>query len=103
MTSNAYAQTRKHGRKWRAVCARILANAHHCVYCGIAIDTALPVGHARKATVDHVQPLASGGQALAPDNLVPCCHRCNSSKGARDVDQWRTTSGYRYTDTLRIN
>jgi 5-methylcytosine-specific restriction endonuclease McrA len=43
-----------------------------CRYCQ---DTA--------TTVDHVIPIAKGGDPISPDNLVAACRRCNSSKGSR--------------------
>lgn len=39
----------------------------------------------RRFTVDHVKPVVRGG-TNDPDNLVPCCRRCNSSKGAKSTD-----------------
>lgn len=48
-----------------------------CAYCGSPDP----------ATLDHVVPRFRGG----PDqynNLVPCCPRCNKSKGSRDWVEW---------------
>lgn len=39
-------------------------------------------------TVDHVIPLVRGG-TNHEGNLVPCCRRCNSSKAARLISEWR--------------
>lgn len=47
-----------------------------CVYCG---DPA--------TTVDHVIPQAKGGTDDL-ENLRPACLPCNTSKGAKDLDQW---------------
>ncbi len=47
------------------------AGGYQCAYCG-----------APASTVDHVLPLARGGTSDV-DNLVPCCSRCNSSRGGR--------------------
>ncbi len=48
-----------------------------CAYC-----------HASgRLSVDHVLPLFQGGLDQA-DNIVPACGRCNSSKGARHVEEW---------------
>lgn len=43
-------------------------------------------------TVDHVEPVARGG-AHAPDNIVPACQPCNSSKGSKPLLVWLLTSG----------
>jgi hypothetical protein len=46
-------------------------DGYRCHWCG-----------QRANTVDHVKPLAHGGAAFNPANLVACCHRCNSRRGA---------------------
>lgn len=39
-------------------------------------------------TTDHVIPLARGGNN-DPENVVPACRRCNSSKGNRTPAEWK--------------
>lgn len=52
---------------------------HRCWYCGCdGVDL----------TLDHVMPRSRGG-ADDPENLVPACRPCNSSKGARTPEEWR--------------
>jgi 5-methylcytosine-specific restriction endonuclease McrA len=41
------------------------------------------------ATIDHVVPIARGGRD-EPGNVVPCCMRCNCSKGRRLLCEWET-------------
>lgn len=53
----------KHGRK--------------CHYCG-ASDM---------LTMDHIVPEKSGGDTRE-ENLIPACHSCNSSKGAKSYDEF---------------
>lgn len=48
-----------------------------CAYCP-ALGT----------TIDHVVPLVRGGTNYE-GNLVPCCRRCNSSKAAKLLVEWR--------------
>ena len=61
----------------------------HCFYCGKEVD---PFEHWEP---DHLVPRSQGGgDGLA--NLVLACRRCNRSKGARGVDD------YRYALTRRI-
>lgn len=48
-----------------------------CVYCGKAATT-----------VDHIRPLARGGHEIEA-NLTAACKRCNSSKGAKLLTEWR--------------
>lgn len=38
-------------------------------------------------TVDHIMPSSRGGSD-DPANLQTLCRRCNSSKGARTMDEW---------------
>lgn len=53
----------------------------HCPYCKTS-------GH--KLTVDHLVPVSAGGTNDIW-NLVPCCKPCNSSKGAKDLNDWLPT------------
>ena len=48
-----------------------------CRYCGAT----------ENITVDHVVPLSRGGKHEQA-NLAPACSSCNSSKGARTLDEW---------------
>lgn len=52
------------------------AYGNACVYC------AGPVEH-----IDHLAPLARGGQHCI-ENLRPSCGSCNTSKNATDLDDW---------------
>jgi 5-methylcytosine-specific restriction endonuclease McrA len=54
---------------------RLLVQAKHCRYCGVALD-------ARNRTLDHVLALSMGGTHTR-DNLVHACRSCNSSKQDR--------------------
>lgn len=57
---------------WRKLRARILErDSHRCHWCGRPANT-----------VDHVLPRAQGG-GDQEENLVACCARCNSVRGAR--------------------
>lgn len=53
-----------------------------CAYCEAPLDKA-------NAHVDHVMPFARGGSD-DPTNLVAACARCNMSKGAKTVEEWRS-------------
>lgn len=55
-----------------------------CVYCGRGVDDA------ERLTLDHVRPHSHGG-TNDPGNLVTCCHRCNSARGARSVRTFAAT------------
>jgi 5-methylcytosine-specific restriction protein A len=45
-------------------------------------------------TVDHVVPLARGGDS-GTGNLMPSCKSCNSSRGARPAPSWWGRRGAR--------
>jgi 5-methylcytosine-specific restriction endonuclease McrA len=56
--------------------------ASNCFYCG----------GAGRIELDHVVPLAQGGQHSI-GNLVPACMACNRSKGSKTIMQWRMIGG----------
>lgn len=57
--------------QWKAIKG---AYKNRCAYCG---------QKAKRLTQDHVIPVSKGG-GYTPDNIVPSCLSCNSSKGARE-------------------
>jgi hypothetical protein len=60
-------------RDYKRVRLQVLArDGHVCYYCG-----------QDATTVDHVIPIAKGGDPINMDNMVAACRRCNSSKGSR--------------------
>lgn len=60
-----------------------------CWYCG---DILNPWGN---FAIDHVEPLYRGGRNRI-QNLVPCCHPCNSRKGRLSLGAWRQKYQYDY-------
>lgn len=44
-------------------------------------------------TIDHVHPLTKGG-SNNPNNLVPACFSCNSSKGKKSIWEWNPWWAY---------
>lgn len=59
-----------------------------CPYCSRAM-TSTPRRPTSK-TLDHVIPLSRGGTHSA-DNVIVCCASCNTSKGARTLEEWKPT------------
>ena len=49
-----------------------------CAYCGASVEDGAQL------TLDHLRPDSKGG-SNSETNLVTCCKRCNSSRGARPV------------------
>jgi hypothetical protein len=64
-----------------------------CGYCGVHEHQ---VG--AELTIDHFQPRSRGGTD-ALDNLVYCCHACNTFKG----DHWQPDAVHRLLHPLRDN
>lgn len=57
----------------------MIRDGYTCAYCGI---TDVPL------QLDHIHPRSKGGSDL-PHNLTACCKPCNTSKGAKTVEEWR--------------
>lgn len=53
---------------------------HHCHYCNRPLNR-------YNRTRDHKIPKARGG-ARVPDNVVPCCRKCNGLKGCLTDDEF---------------
>lgn len=54
---------------------------HVCWLCGHPIDTELRSPHPESFTVDHVVPLALGGDVADPDNMRAAHRICNMKRG----------------------
>ena len=58
----------------------LFAAAKQCAYCDRPLKS-------REKTLDHVQPISRGGKHER-SNAVIACSFCNTSKGARTLDEW---------------
>jgi hypothetical protein len=56
---------------------------HACAYCGATGDL----------QIEHVVPISNGGEHHL-GNIVPACHRCNSSKRSQDAHQWFASQSF---------
>lgn len=75
---------RYQGSKWIRREKRLaiyLRDGLACVYCGLSVEDGTSL------TLDHLTPFSSGGRHHA-ENLVTACFRCNSSRGARDWQEF---------------
>jgi hypothetical protein len=71
--------------KWRKVRAKFLRNQKgdlSCFYCAEPLSR-------DKATVDHIVPIATGGDAYSHQNLATCCFMCNTLKGKMSEKAFR--------------
>jgi 5-methylcytosine-specific restriction endonuclease McrA len=97
----------------KTIIARIFArDRYQCLYCGERViltavmrliarlypdqfpyhpgwktDATHPAFTTRSATLDHLQPIAGGGDPLAEANLVTACWTCNRRKGDLTLDE----------------
>ena len=62
----------------------IMSSATHCLYCGMEFSKECRV---RTKTLDHFIPTHSFGEHI-PGNIIPCCYKCNCSKGASNPHVW---------------
>lgn len=63
--------------QWRAARAAVLIRDEYtCKICGCEL-------HGFDCTVDHIVPLAQGGDPFDMNNLQAACRSCNSAKGKR--------------------
>jgi len=69
----------------------MIQGADECIYCSKELA-------AGGVTVDHCKPFLAGG-TNEYSNLLPCCSRCNTSKGTKPVYTYLTeTCGYSESD-----
>lgn len=59
----------------------LLRDGGKCHYCRRELSVA-------QCTLDHVKPLAVGGDRYSESNLVAACKRCNNKKGHRTYEQF---------------
>jgi 5-methylcytosine-specific restriction enzyme A len=79
-------------RAWQRLSARVLRawRGQHGNWCPGYQRSAHP---AVDLTVDHVVPLAAGGEPFGIGNCAVLCRSCNSTKGARDADRGSPHAG----------
>ena len=58
-----------------------LKGKEKCLYCKNPITS-------KTRTIDHMNPRTYGGPSI-PNNLLPCCKKCNSDKSNMTADQFR--------------
>lgn len=69
------------GRPWERMKREVWATETHCWLCGRWVDQSLPWRNPWSRSVDHVMPLAEGGNPLARTNLRLAHRRCNVVRG----------------------
>ena len=56
----------------------------NCSICGLPINLSLPYPHPWSLTIDHVTPIAKGGETRE-ENLQPAHFKCNRRKGEKGI------------------
>jgi 5-methylcytosine-specific restriction endonuclease McrA len=69
------------GRAWDQLKARVFAEETHCWLCHRFVDQTLPPRTAQSRSVDHVVPLAQGGDPLDRRNCRLAHLSCNGRRG----------------------
>jgi 5-methylcytosine-specific restriction endonuclease McrA len=75
----------------------------NCCYCGVVMtfkrgkrgDGIAP----NRATLEHVLPISKGGSHTFA-NTALACHRCNVTKNARTVEEWKKAQGYGWKEAV---
>ena len=75
---SANKRAREAGAEGRLKACDVISRKATCWYCGI-------VGN---CVMDHLVPLSRGGEN-SPENIVPACWACNSSKGNKLLSEWK--------------
>lgn len=83
MDVEGFKQARNNSGSWREIVAQLKARpgSDICWICGEKIPTDVPNNDPMQWTADHVQSMASGGEALNLANLRAAHRKCNSKKG----------------------
>jgi len=91
MKANENRTTKSQGMNWITQHKRLaiyMRDGLACCYCGSGVT------EDAKLTLDHIKPYSKGGSNEA-QNLVTCCHKCNSSRGNRSVASFtKKVAGY---------
>ena len=84
---------RKAGRRWLGICATVKAEESDCWLCGAYVPRDVKYPHPLYPSVDHVIPLAKGGEEYDRGNCRLAHLSCNSRRkdsmtaGGRRVDK----------------
>lgn len=84
-------QGKYQGMNWITQIKRLsiyLRDGLACAYCGASLE------EGTQLTLDHIKPHSQGG-TNKETNFVTCCHKCNTSRGNRPVEEFaNATAAY---------
>lgn len=75
----------KYGSRPSALAILYTQSNGRCFYCGDKCTMSA-------MSIDHLVPVVQGGLGTL-DNMVACCRPCNSAKGGRTLEEYRTACG----------
>lgn len=75
--------------RWTWVNGKLVSANSRCWFCGCVLF-GRPQHNPNFRTVEHLQPLSRGGSRLSKENLVWACKKCNNSKSALTLEEYRT-------------
>ena len=74
-------KTRRGGRPYRRLAARLKREGGVCWLCGLPIDPELKAPHPMSFSLDHFVPVSMGGALTDPANARSAHRRCNQKRG----------------------
>ena len=69
--------------RWKRLRLEVLALATHCAHCGRPLRHDLKAPHPLSPSLDHIHPVALGGDPFDRGNVRAMHFGCNASLGAR--------------------
>lgn len=75
---------------WKRLRKIVIARDTYCYICGKEVDKTLKYPHPLSASVDHRIPVTHGGRNEL-SNLYLAHFVCNSSRGAKDINEVRVS------------
>lgn len=81
------------GHRRRELAAWLRTQGKPCHICNQAIDYSLPPSHPMSFSVDHIVPIARGGDEFSKDNIEAAHRLCNMKKSKR-LDSELTAKNY---------
>lgn len=73
--------TRRGGRPYRRLAARLKRECRVCHICGLPIDPDLKAPHPLSFSVDHLAPVSMGGDVTSRGNVAAAHRICNMKRG----------------------
>lgn len=80
----------RNGHRYRRLRDLVIALYDSCHLCGHRVNKCLSGKHKLGPTLDHVIPVDLGGPDTLENSRL-AHNKCNASRGAMPIEQWRAT------------